>query len=167
MESPGFLADEHREGPPGKKEYLIWCPVVRFQSVIYLTADYNWKLFGVLGSVRRGWLPCQVRHLRGVEVELLDQGLLVVSNVLPVLLRRQPGQVCLELVHNLLLVIRERRSRACRGQSWLEVGGRGKRLSWKHAGRHDWRPGWRLQLWTRTLDGTWRWWSSNAHHLTR
>ena len=96
---------------------------------MYLTADYNRELFGMLGRVRRGWLPCQVRHLRGVEVQLLDQGLLVVSNVLPVLLRRQPRQIRLELMHNLLLVICERRPRACRGQTWLEVGRRGKRLS--------------------------------------
>ena len=32
MESPGFLADEHQEGPPGNRKYLIGCPV----SVIYV-----------------------------------------------------------------------------------------------------------------------------------
>ena len=97
---------------------------------MYLTADDNWELLRVLGSVRRSWLPCQVWHLGGVEVQLLDQRLLVVSNVLTLLLWRQPGQVRLELMHNLLLVVCERRPCACRGQPWLEVGGWGKRLSW-------------------------------------
>ena len=73
---------------------------------MYLTSDDNWELLGVLGSVRRRWLPCQVWHLGGVKVELLDQGLLVVRNVLPLLLWWQSGQVCFELVHNLLLVVR-------------------------------------------------------------
>ena len=165
MESPGFLVDWHREEPPATQSMSYWLLIKMSKCEMYLTPDYNRDLFGVLGSVRRHWLPRQVGHLGGVEVELLDQRLLVVRNVLPLLLWWQPGQVRLELVHNLLLVVRERRPRACRGQSWLEVGGWGKGLSWKHAGGHDWRPGWRLQLWTSTQDGTWRWWPSNTHHL--
>ena len=115
--SPGFVADEHLEGPPGKREFIIGYLISKVKK--YLAANNNRKLFRVL---RRRWLPCQEWHLGGVEVELLDQGLLVVSNVVGVLLWRQPGQVRLELTDNLLLVVRQVRQRpawACRGQPWL------------------------------------------------
>ena len=115
--SPGFVADEHLEGPPGKREFIIGCLISKVKK--YLAANNNRKLFRVL---RRRWLPCQEWHLGGVEVELLDQGLLVVSNVVGVLLWRQPGQVRLELTDNLLLVVRQVRQRpawACGGQPWL------------------------------------------------
>ena len=50
-----------------------------------------------------------------MEVELLDQVLLVVGDVVGVLLRRKSRQVGFELVHDLLLVIRQRRTSACGG----------------------------------------------------
>ena len=50
-----------------------------------------------------------------MEVELLDQVLLVVGDVVGVLLRGKSCQVGFELVHDLLLVIRQRRTSACGG----------------------------------------------------
>ena len=77
-----------------------------------LAAYNNWNLLLLL---RWDWLPREERHLGGMEVELLDQVLLVVGDVVGVLLRRKSRQVGFELVHDLLLVIRQRRTSACGG----------------------------------------------------